>query len=218
MLTLDRYREIAALLDPERQRLEERWPEMWLRALAQGDPMAALPGPVGPGRLQYPLFQEWSVMIGAVAPTATTVTANAWTTTIGRVFPFYLDANINIAKIYLSTPATGTGANWQVGIFDGGGNQIYASGAITPTANITTVTPGTAFKLAAGQTYYFMVTNNNSSNATATMLVTPALSAATLPRWGTLAVTAGAIPASITPGSITATVGGFPVYTVLSAL
>lgn len=145
--------------------------------------------------------------------TETTLTPSALGATTARVFPFYTPKTLIVNQILVKTPTAQTGA-WQFGIFDSTGARVWNSGAVTTTANFTAITAALPITL-EGQ-YYFVVTNNNSAASTTALAVSPALAAASVPRWGTIAVTAGAMPASINPAAITETVGGFPVYTVLS--
>lgn len=182
----------------------------------------ALPaiGGVGPAALMLPLYAQFPFLISttaAVAPTAVSVTPTALGATNARVFPFYLPHSLNVAKVYMNTPNAVT-VSLEVAIFDAGGTQLWTSGVQGTAANITTITPATGVRLGAGMNYYFAIVNANKVSATAAYWFSPALSAATIPRWGQVAATLGAMPTSITVGSINATVGGWPIFTVLSAV
>jgi hypothetical protein len=117
--------------------------------------------------------------------------------------------------VVIKTPAA-VANGYRFGIFDSTGTQVWTSGAVSTTANYTTVTANTPFTLTPG-TYYFAVTNNGSGSVTGGLSVTVALGSASLPRFGTVSITAGAMPSSINPSAITETTGGWPVWVVLSA-
>lgn len=149
--------------------------------------------------------------------TAGTLTPAALGTTTCRVFPFTLPRATTLAHVAIKTPAA-LAAAFQFGIFDRTGARKWTSGAVATVAGYTQVTAGLPVVLDEG-THYFGVTNNNNGTlvTTAALAVSSALAAAVLPRWGTVTATAGAMPASINPAAITETVGGFPIYTMLSA-
>lgn len=145
--------------------------------------------------------------------TEATLTPTALGASVARVFPFYVPKSIVVNHILIKTPAAVT-AGYQFGIFDRVGNRLWNSGAVTTVAGFTAITAGLPITI-EGQ-HYFAVTNNNAVSAVGGLAVSPALAAASIPRWGTVPATLGAMPATISPAAITESVGGFPVYVVLS--
>jgi hypothetical protein len=152
---------------------------------------------------------------GAAAETPVATSPTTLGATTARVFPFSLPRSDWIVKVAMATPSALASA-MQLGIYGASGaNRIWNPGALTTTANITVITP-TLFAIAGGIFYHFAITNNNTVSATTSYLFSPAF-VATIARFGTVAATNGVMPTTITPASITATVGGFPLYTWLAA-
>lgn len=159
------------------------------------------------------LIAEFSSQIATATTVPTAISLTTLSNSVARVVPFQLAAGMYVNRIFVSTPATGTGT-MECGIFDDMGVQVYSSGAVTGAANITTISIASPMWLPANQ-YYWALTARTTG--TQTLLVTPVLSAATLPRWGTIAVSSGTLPVRIRPEQdITKTVGGFPAYVTLS--
>lgn len=145
--------------------------------------------------------------------TPATLTPAALTATVARVFPFTIQGNLTLNRVIVKSPAAQT-TGFQFGIFDDLGVRSWSSGAASLTANYTTLTAAGA-PLGPG-TYLFAVTNNNSASATAALQVCAPLMAASMPGYGTVPATNGAMPATIDPATITKTVGGWPIYVTLS--
>jgi hypothetical protein len=147
--------------------------------------------------------------------TAVGITPTAITTTLARVFPFYVPETLVVNQVLVKQLAAVT-TGYIFGVFDRTGARVWTSGAVSTTGTgWLAITASLPITLTAG-TYYFAVTNNNTVSAVAGIAGSSALVAATPPRWGTVPATAGAMPASITPTAITETVGGWPIYVVLS--
>jgi len=148
------------------------------------------------------------------APTTMTPTALGASTC--RIYPFEIDRNITVNAIYIRSNAAVSNC-LLVGIYDSTGTRLYASGALSTVATGWITITGISFTLASG-THYFGTTNNNVASTTAAYTVTPSIGTATLPRWGSVATSSGAMPASITPSSITKTAGGWMCYVLLSTV
>jgi hypothetical protein len=149
------------------------------------------------------------------ATASTTLTPFTLGSNVARVFPFQVNGNITVNQVLVQTAAACTNC-YQFGIFASDGTRAWTSGAVSSTTTYAAITANMPVTMTPGQ-YYFAVTNNNSNSFTAGLDVTAAFPAASVPRWGTVAATSGAMPASINPAAITETVGGFPVYVVLSS-
>lgn len=149
------------------------------------------------------------------APTTLTPTALGASTCL--VYPFEIDRNITVTAIYLRSGTSVVANCLLIGIYDSTGTRLYASGALTTVASGWIAITGISVTLASG-TYYFGTTNNNVVNGGAAYAVTPGIGTATLPRWGSVATSSGAMPASITPSSITKTAGGWMCYVLLSSV
>src|SRR5205085_8287375 len=116
-----------------------------LKRLAQ-DERGIAPFPAGQTRLWKNLWDEWPYLASttsAVATTAVAVTPTGLGATTCRVFPFFLDAGLTIAKVYISTPNAVSGA-FQMGIYDALGAALWTAGGQATTANITVITLGTS--------------------------------------------------------------------------
>jgi hypothetical protein len=134
---------------------------------------------------------------------------------VARVFPFEIDRPITVNAIYVRTNAVLSNC-LILGIYNESGTCLWQSGVLsTVLTGWVPVTTNLPITLPVGA-YYMASTNNNVVSTTAAYTVTPALGTATLPRWGTVPATAGAIPASINPAAITKTVGGWMCYALLS--
>lgn len=168
-------------------------------------------GPAGPTAIcrQYALAAAWPDPAG----TAGTVTPAALTATLARIFPFFLPGPMTLNRVVIKTPAAVT-SGYQFGIFGEAGAKLWSSGGVTTVLGYTVITVSSV-ALPAGE-LFFAVTNNNSSTATGGLAIGPALAAASVPRWGTVPTTAGAMPVSIDPTQITEAIGGFPIYVTLS--
>ena len=164
---------------------------------------------------QLNLLDAWPGMAGANATPVRTLTPTGLSATVARVFPFFVPDNMTVYQVAMETVAAVTNG-LILGIFDSAGARVWTSGAQSTVAGIMVVTTSLPITLKAG-IYYFATTNNNVSSATAAYQTTPPFTAASVPRWGTVATTSGAMPASIDPTAITETVGGFMCYGVLSS-
>jgi hypothetical protein len=148
----------------------------------------------------------------------TTMTPNALSKMGCLIYPFEIDRNITVTAIYIMSNAVKSSC-LRVGIYNGTGTLLYASGALstvlTGWINDTVTTP---FALASG-TYYFGTTSNGyTDNNIAAYTVTPPFVTATLPRWGSVPSSNGLMPTSISPSSITPTIGGWMCYVLLSSV
>jgi hypothetical protein len=136
------------------------------------------------------------------------------------VFPFHLSGPLTINGLYIRSNAA-LSACLLIGIFDSTGAQVLVTGALDTVSGWIAVTSGTTpslpVTLQPGD-YYCAATNNNVTDATLAYKVTPNLIDATIPRWGTVPATAGAMPASIDPTAITKTTGGWIAEIVLSSV
>ena len=170
------------------------------------------PGPVytPPSLIQKSLAEPYPF-----GGASTTLTPTTHTATVARVFPFEVDRPITVNAVYVRTNAVLSNC-LILGIYNESGTRLWQSGVLsTVLTGWVPVTANLPITLPVGL-YYLASTNNNVASTTAAYTVTPALGTATLPRWGTVPATAGAIPASITPASITKTVGGWMNYILLS--
>jgi hypothetical protein len=168
-----------------------------------------VPGPASSIAVrQFALVDAWPDPAGA----AGTLSPTALGATTARVFPFLLPGPLVLNRAIIKTPAAAAAA-FQFAIFSEVGARLWTSGAVATVLGYTVLTAA-AIALPAGQ-LFFAVTNNNAVSAVAALAVSPALAAASIPRWGTVPATLGAMPATIDPTAITETVGGFPVYVVL---
>jgi hypothetical protein len=145
-----------------------------------------------------------------------TLTPNGLGASTCRVYPFEIDRNITATAIYIYSNRAEDNC-LLIGIYDSAGTRLYASGAITTVTDGWIAITGISVTLASG-TYYFGTTNNNVATNTPAYAVTPNIGMAALPRWGYVATTNGAMPPSITPSSITKSVGGWMCYVLLSAV
>lgn len=145
-----------------------------------------------------------------------TLTPNALGASTCRVYPFEIDRNITVTAIYIYSYRALANC-LLIGIYDSAGTRLYASNATTTVTSGWIAITGISVTLASG-TYYFGTTNNGVASNTAAYAVTPGIGTADLPRWGYVATTNGAMPLSITPSSITKSVGGWMCYVVLSAV
>ena len=148
------------------------------------------------------------------APTTLTPTALGASTCL--VYPFEICRNITVTAIYIRSNTVVSNC-LLVGIYDSTGTRLYASTALSTVASGWITVTGISVTLASG-TYYFGTTNNNVANSGAAYTVTPGIGTATLPRWGSVATSNGALPASITPSSIAKTVGGWMCYVLFSTV
>jgi hypothetical protein len=147
--------------------------------------------------------------------TAVAITPTAIGATVARVFPFYVPETLIANHVGVKQLAAVTNG-YVFAIFDRAGARIWTSGAVSTTGTgWLGITTGAPFTLTAGE-YYFAVSNNNTVSAVGGIAGSSALAAAGAPRWGTVPATLGAMPASITPAAVTETVGGWPIYVVLS--
>jgi hypothetical protein len=144
---------------------------------------------------------------------ATTLTATNHAATVARVFPFTLPGAITVNRLLIRTNAVLSNC-LQLGIFDSTGTRLWTSGVLSTVATAWLSVSVSALALGPG-TYYFASTNNNVVSTTAAYAVTPVIGLS-VPRWGTVPATAGAMPASIDPTQITETTGGWMSYVVLS--
>jgi hypothetical protein len=225
--------QVQAIRDAEKRLWAARFD---LRRVADGDPLAAkqaavdeyaaagaaltlaqIPlGTVLGGALpaqavrQYHLRQELPVPEG----TPGTLAPSALGATTCRVFPFRIGGELALGRVLLRTLAA-LANGYRVGIFDEAGARRWESGPVTTVVGLTVLSAGLPVTLPAG-TYFLALTNNGSSSSTAALQVSAALPASALPRWGTVATAAGAMPAAIAPAAIAEAVGGFPVYATLS--
>lgn len=167
-------------------------------------------GGSSPALMQFNLNQSYPF-----DGTPATLTPTAHGATVARVFPFDLPGSLTLARVLIRTNAA-LANSLRVGLYNSTGQQVWtagplatvATGWVNVTANNASLTPGT---------YYWVSTNNNVVSTTATYAVTPA-AGLTLPRWGTVPATLGAMPASINPAAITSTTGGWMAYVLLSAV
>lgn len=169
--------------------------------------------PTGNFRLQHHLAMDLPQFFGAVSPTPVAVTPTTLGSTTARVFPFATDSAEYILKVYIHTPSA-VASSMQLACFESLGHRAYNSGTQGTSANITSISTTNWF-LPGGAIMFWAITNANLTSSTTAYYFSPAFAAATLARWGTVAATSGAMPSTITPSGITATVGGFACYTVL---
>jgi hypothetical protein len=166
------------------------------------------------------LMQESLLESYPFGGTPTTLTPTTHTATKAYVFPFELDRAMTLNAVYIRTAAVLSNC-LIIGIFNSAGTQVWKSGVLSTLltdwiAVTSGGTPAFPVTLPAG-TYYFVTTNNNVTSSTAAYAVTPVIgTGATLPRWGYVAATAGAMPSSITPAAITKSLGGWMCYVILS--
>jgi len=173
------------------------------------------------GGVATPLVMYNLSQVNPMGGAMTTLTATNHTATVARIFEFELAASLTLAAVYIRTNAVLSNC-LRLGIYNSAGTQVWASGVLSTIATswlaITSGgTPAFPISLLPGA-YYFATTNNNVTSTTAAYAVSPALGGAILPRWGTVPTSAGAMPASITPASITKTVGGWMCYVLLSSV
>lgn len=162
-----------------------------------------------------PLMQDFPFQVGAVAPTGVAVTATTFGQTLARVAPFMIFEGMFLKTVTISTPATSAGIGFDFGIYDDLGVRQWYTGNQVPTAGITTITNALKVWLPEGQ--YYWAVSARTANTTASILCTPALSSAAIPRFGTIPVTSGTLPTNFNPETgITKTVGGFPLYVTLT--
>ena len=155
--------------------------------------------------------------------TPTTMRPNDLGASTCLVYPFEIDRNITVTNIYIRS--NNALANCLlIGIYDSAGTRLYVSNALNTVDSGWIAIPGISVTLASG-TYYFGTTNNNVASNTAAYTVTPSIGTATLPRWGYVATSSGAMPASITPSSIIkssgtpgTTTAGWMCYVLLSSV
>jgi hypothetical protein len=174
-------------------------------------------GPQGPAGFStnatfYDLAQNYPF-----GGTPTTLTPTALGASTCLVYPFEICRNITVTAIYIRSGTSVVANCLLIGIYDSTGTRLYASGALTTVASGWIAVTGISVTLASG-TYYFGTTNNNVANSGAAYAVTPSIGTATLPRWGSVTTSNGAMPASITPLSITKTAGGWMCYVLFSAV
>lgn len=160
---------------------------------------------------QLNLVQFYPEAGHAVGASISSTTLSA---TICRIYPFYVHDAIVVNTVKIKSIAAIANA-FQFGIFDENGTRVWTSGAQSTVVGVMNVTTNLPVTLRQG-TYYFGVTNNNTASGTASLSVSAAAGSAGYPRWGTVAATSGAMPASITPSAITETVGGWPIFVQLS--
>jgi hypothetical protein len=188
-------------------------------ALASLSVLAPNTGPTGPQG--PPGFSTNATFVDLIknypfgGPPAT-LTPTALGASTCRVYPFEIDRNITVTAIYIRSNAV-VANSLLIGIYDSTGTRLYVSNALSTVATGWVAVTGISVTLASG-TYYFATTNNNVASSTAAYAVTPGIGTATLPRWGSVATTNGAMPASITPSSITETAGGWMCYVLLSSV
>jgi len=173
-------------------------------------------GPQGPAGFStnatfYDLIQNYPF-----GGTSTTLTPTALGASTCLVYPFEIYRNITVTAIYVRSNAALSNC-LLVGIYDSTGTRLYASSALSTVATGWVAVTGISVTLASG-TYYFGTTNNNVASSTSAYTVTPSIGTATLPRWGSVTTSSGALPASITPSSITKTVGGWMCYVLFSTV
>ena len=172
-------------------------------------------GSQGPVYTPPSLIQKALIELYPLGGAPTTLTATTHSATVARVFPFEIDRPITVNAIYVRTNAVLSNC-LILGIYNESGTRLWQSGVLsTVLTGWVPVTTNLPITLPVGA-YYMASTNNNVASTTAAYTVTPALGTATLPRWGTVPATAGAIPASINPAAITKTVGGWMCYALLS--
>jgi hypothetical protein len=145
--------------------------------------------------------------------TPTTLTATNHAANVARVFPFALTGDLTVNRVLIRTNAVLSNC-LILGLFDSTGARVWTSGVQSTLATAWLSISVSALALTPG-TYYFATTNNNVVSTTAAYSVTPALGLS-VPRWGTVPATAGAMPTSIDPTQITETTGGWMAYVVLS--
>jgi len=172
-------------------------------------------GDAGPVYTPPSLIQKALIELYPLGGAPTTLTATTHSATVARVSPFEIDRPITVNAIYVRTNAVLSNC-LILGIYNESGTRLWQSGVLsTVLTGWVPVTTNLPVTLPVGL-YYLASTNNNVVSTTAAYTVTPALGTATLPRWGTVPATAGAIPASINPAAITKTVGGWMNYILLS--
>jgi len=172
-------------------------------------------GSQGPVYTPPSLIQKALIELYPLGGAPTTLTATTHSATVARVSPFEIDRPITVNAIYVRTNAVLSNC-LILGIYNESGTRLWQSGVLsTVLTGWVPVTTNLPVTLPVGL-YYLASTNNNVVSTTAAYTVTPALGTATLPRWGTVPATAGAIPASINPAAITKTVGGWMNYILLS--
>jgi hypothetical protein len=150
--------------------------------------------------------------------TPTTMKPNDIGASTCLVYPFEIDRNITVTAMYIRSNVAVSNC-LQIGIYDRTGTRLYGSGALSTVATGWIAVTGISITLASG-TYYFGTTNNNppTGGGSSAYTVTPGIGTATLPRWGSVPTSNGAMPASITPASITKTAGGWMCYVLLSSV
>ncbi len=132
---------------------------------------------------------------------------------VAYVFPFVLWTPLVLNQVAIRTQSV-VSSCLILGIFDANGTQKWQSGALTTAAGWTKTTVNLPVTLAPGQ-YYFATTNNNSGSNTACYAGVNNQGSADMPRWGTVATTSGAMPASITPSAITKADLNFMIWVLL---
>ncbi|MCJ7424132.1 hypothetical protein MUP01_07675 [Candidatus Bathyarchaeota archaeon] len=191
-------------------------------ALASLDILAGNAGPTGPAGPQGPPgFSTNATYVNLIrnypfGGTPTTLTPTTLGASTCLVYPFEIDRNITVTAIYIRSNAAISNC-LRVGIYDSAGTRLYASNALSTVATGWITVTGISITLASG-TYHFGTTNNGVSSSTAAYTVTPGIGAATLPSWGSVSTSGGALPASITPSLVTKTVGGWMCYVLLSSV
>lgn len=163
------------------------------------------------------MFQETLVESYPFGGAPTTMTCAVHSSTTAKVFPFEIDRPITLNAVYIRTNAAG-GKCLRIGIFDNSGTRVWSSDGLTTGATrwvpVVSGTPAFPVNIPLGS-YYFVTTNNNITTSSAAYTVTPAIGS-TLPRWGYVTTTAGAMPETIDPTNISMNVGGWMCYVLLS--
>ena len=145
-----------------------------------------------------------------------TLTPNALSASTCRIYPFEIDRNITVTAIYIHSNRVLANC-LLIGIYDSAGTRLYVSNPLSTVLSGWIAITGISVTLASG-TCYFGTTNNNVASTVAAYTVTPNIDIAALPRWGYVSAVNGAMPASITPSSITESAGGWMCYVLLSSV
>lgn len=137
-------------------------------------------------------------------------TPNAITASLCRIMPFTFPGTMTVNRIGIRNVASLADC-MQLGLFDSAGARVWTSGALSAASGWQEISTNLPISL-TNQTYYWGLTNNNLSSATSVYTMSTNIGSPWMTGFGTVPATNGVMPSSITPGSITKTIGGWPCY------
>lgn len=165
----------------------------------------------GEPRIMFPIASDFPLQNGTA-----NISPSTHSSSVARVFPFYMPHYLIVNAVIIKT-ALIVADVFQWAIFNASGTQVFSTGTQSSVNGWVTVTTGTPFTMTPG-TYYGASTNANNAGVTSALTMSVAVGTASLPRYGTVAATSGAMPASIDPTAITETTGGWMNQVLLSGV